>query len=279
MDPASETSAQTRLGVFAGAGELPLRVIENAMAQGYEVYVYALDPKTERLCETLVPKSRIRFLKRPACLDENFRMGHADGLRQAVFAGKVSKWTLVKRPVFDQRTWALWQKQRQFNDDSMMLTLIREFEDEGITVLPQTDFMQGLFAPQGMYTRRKPTPEEQQDIAFGFDLAKEMGRLDVGQTVVVVNGMVLAVEAIEGTDQAIIRTQKWARKKGGVVVKVEKPNQDTRFDVPTVGPRTLKSMKKAGLKVLAIEAGKTIVMEKDRLITLADRWDMTVVGV
>lgn len=274
-----DCSAQERLGLFAGEGALPVSVAQNALAKGLDVVVYALDKRNIPAFKRVVGADRVRFI-RPGLLSRNFAQCHQDGIRQAVFAGKVNKWILLKSPVMDKRAFALFKAQRDFNDDALMLVLIRELEKEGIMVRRQVDFMDGLFVLPCNYTQRIPTPREQQDIEYGFSLAKEMGRLDVGQTVVVHNGMVLAVETIEGTDQAILRTRRWkSRHEGGVVVKVEKPSQDLRFDVPTVGPRTIKTMKKAGLKVLAVEAHKTIVLDMEHLLQLANKWDITFIAV
>jgi UDP-2,3-diacylglucosamine hydrolase len=267
-----------RLVLLAGEGELPVKVAKNAVEKGFDLFVYALDTKNIAAFKQWVPSNRIRLI-RPGLLNRNFEFARQDEIRQAVFAGKVNKWILLRSPIVDKRAMALWQAQKEFNDDAIMHTFIQEFEKEGIIVQRQTDFMEDLLIKPGLYTQRQPTERETQDMELGFSLAKEMGRLDVGQTVIIESGMVLAVETIEGTDQALLRARRWNGKKGGVVVKVEKPNQDLRFDVPTVGPRTLKTMKKAGLKVLAVEAGKTIVLEQETLIRLADKWQMTFIAL
>lgn len=267
-----------RLGIFAGEGELPVAVARSAVAQGYQVYVYCLDKASLRHFKPWIPADRLRFI-RYGLLKHNTELIHSHGIQQAVFAGKVNKWILLKSPMFDSRAFRIWQSLRHFNDDALMLRVVQEFEQEGIEIVPQTQFMPNLLAKPGLYSKRPPTPEEQRDIDLGMRLAKEMGRLDIGQTVVVSQGMVLAVETIEGTDQAIRRSRKWSHGKGGVVAKVEKPNQDLRFDVPTVGPRTLAAMKKAGLTVLAVEADKTILLHQARMVELADQWQMTLVAV
>lgn len=269
---------RTKLGLFAGEGELPVSVALNAMAQGHDVTVYALDKSNMAAFQKAVGRDKVHWI-RPGLLNQNVERLHAHGVAHVVFAGKVNKWILLRSPMLDSRAWALWKAQQHFNDDSIMLTLIRELEREGITVLRQTDYMANLLVAPGLYSERPLTEEEQKDVAFGMALAKEMGRLDVGQTVVVCNRMAIAIEAIEGTDQAILRAKKWVGRKGGVVAKVEKPNQDLRFDVPTVGPRTLRAMRKSGLKVLAVEAGKTIVMDLESMTRLANRWQMSIVAV
>jgi DUF1009 family protein len=130
----------------------------------------------------------------------------------------------------------------------------------------------------GVLTRRPPTRSEEADIAFGWELAKEMGRLDVGQSVAVKERTVLAVEAIEGTDSAIVRAGALCRSGGFVVIKVAKPQQDLRFDVPTVGCSTVETMRRAGGRVLAIEAGKTILIDQEDTLALANRYGMTIVA-
>src|SRR5206468_7466397 len=135
-----------------------------------------------------------------------------------------------------------------------------------------------LLVREGVLTRRKPTPAEEKDIAFGWGLAREMGRLDVGQSVMVRERAVLAVEAIEGTDKAILRAGELCGRNTFVVVKVAKPGQDMRFDVPTVGTDTIESMRRAGGRVLAVEAGKTILIDQEATVALADRCGMTIIA-
>ncbi len=274
----AQENKSIRLALLSGAGDLPVRVAKNAIDQAFTLFAYTMDKSNLRDFRRLLPENQVRFI-RPGMLDRNMQLLKSDGITSVVFAGKVNKWILLKSPLLDGRAIKLWQQQKHFNDDALMLALIRELENENITVLRQTDFMQGLLVPPGVYTQRQPSDLEKSDIQFGLNLAREMGRLDVGQTVVVHNGMVLAVEAIEGTDQAILRAGRWKKTKGGVVAKSEKPGQDLRFDVPTVGIRTLKTMRKSGLSVLAIEANKTITLELDKMIALANRWQMTIIAV
>ena len=140
------------------------------------------------------------------------------------------------------------------------------------------DLCPELLVREGVLTRRRPTAAEERDIEFGWDLAKEMGRLDVGQSVMVKEGAVLAVEAIEGTDLAILRAGELCGRNGFVVVKVAKPKQDMRFDVPTVGTTTIETMKAAGATALAIEAGRTILLDEAETVALADRYGIAIVS-
>jgi DUF1009 family protein len=266
----------TPLALIAGEGALPVMAAASALKQGFPLRVYALDRgNIKALRRVAEHPSHVHYMAFPGLFDQHAARFHADGVGQAVFAGKVNKWILVRAPLLDRRAMGLWKAQRAFNDDAVMHALIGEFEAEGIEVLPQTRFISDLLVMPGVYSQRPPTPDEIRDADLGMTLAKEMGRLDIGQTVVVHQGMVLAVEAIEGTDQAICRAGRWKKGIGGVVAKVEKPSQDHRFDLPTVGPRTLKAMRRSGLRVLAVEAHKTLVLEQDELIRLADRWQMT----
>jgi len=159
-----------------------------------------------------------------------------------------------------------------------LLGLIEEFARDGIQFESALDLCPELLVKSGILTRRPLTARESRDIEFGWELAKEMGRLDIGQSVAVKEGAVLAVEAIEGTDQAILRAGQLCRSGGFTVVKVAKPQQDMRFDVPTVGCTTIESMRQAGGRVLAIEAGKTIFLDEKETLALADRHGITIVA-
>ena len=201
-------------------------------------------------------------------------------------AGKVTKnviytpWRILQLCP-DLRTLQWWYRRTRADnrDDSILLSLISEFERDGMTFASALDFCPELLVKEGILTRRAPTPSEQKDIEFGWTLAKEMGRLDVGQSVAVKELATLAVEAIEGTDRCIERAGQFCRAGGWSLVKVAKPQQDMRFDVPTIGVTTIENLHKAGAKVLAIEAGKTILLDEPDVIALADRYGLTIVAI
>jgi DUF1009 family protein len=180
----------------------------------------------------------------------------------------------------DARMLRYWfrRKRSDNKDDSLLLGLIAEFELDGLHFASALDFCPELLVKAGVLTRRGLSAREEKDVQFGWQLAKEMGRLDVGQSVAVRDCAVLAVEAIEGTDRAILRAGELCPRGGFVVVKVAKPQQDMRFDVPTIGTATLESMRRAGGRVLAIEAGKTIVIDQEHVIALAERYGITLVA-
>ncbi|HVJ66847.1 MAG TPA: UDP-2,3-diacylglucosamine diphosphatase LpxI, partial [Caulifigura sp.] len=168
---------------------------------------------------------------------------------------------------------------RDKKDDTLLLAVIREFERDGIHFHSALDYCPELLVKHGFLTRRQPTAAQWKDIRFGWEMAKEMGRLDVGQTVIVHDTAVIAVEAIEGTDECIRRAGKLCRRGGLTVVKVAKPNQDRRFDVPTIGTQTLQTMREAGCRVLAIEAGMTILLDEAEVIGLADKLGIAIVSL
>ena len=200
-------------------------------------------------------------------------------------AGKVTK-TVIYTPwrwlscLPDWRMLRFWynRRRRDNRDDSILLGIIAEFAADDIVFTSALDLCPELLVPAGILTRRPPSAREEADIAFGWELAREMGRLDVGQSVAVKERAVLAVEAIEGTDQAIARAGTLCRAGGFTVVKVAKPQQDMRFDVPTIGCATIETLHQAGGRVLAIEAGKTIVLDLEKTVELANRHGITIVA-
>jgi hypothetical protein len=192
--------------------------------------------------------------------------------------GKVPKSLLYKSKIIpDLRATKLLLSLKDRSNDSILQAVAKELEKEGIHLLTITSLSSSLLTPEEILTRDKPSKDEWKDIVFGWKIAKEMGRLDIGQTVIVKNQAVMAVEAIEGTDEAIKRGGNLAGE-GAVIVKVSKPNQDMRFDVPTVGPYTLNVMREVKARVLAVEAKKSILLNKDRLIEESDKAGITIVG-
>jgi len=170
-------------------------------------------------------------------------------------------------------------RRRDNRDDSLLAAITSAFDVAGVTICPATDFAPELLASEGVLAGRPLSPAEQADVAFGWQLAKELGRLDIGQTVVVKNRAPLALEAIEGTDECIRRAGRLCGSGGMVVVKVAKPRQDLRFDMPTIGRGTLESLRAAGATVLAIEAGRTILVDPSELAEFACRSGITIVSV
>jgi DUF1009 family protein len=260
------------LALIAGEGRLPKHVLSNALKAGWRVSVAQIGQVghgwlfKQSALVTLPKALKAQCVNvetfAPGLVEQNFRTLNQWGVTHLVFAGKVNKWMLMLDLRLDPLALSWLNSVRAKNDDALMLSLIEAAEAQGFKILPQTAFLQSLLLPEGQLSERPLTEQEQLDAQIGFKLAKTMGQLDVGQTVVVHNGMVLAVEAIEGTDECLKRAGKLARGKGGVVVKVAKPGQDQRFDVPAVGLRTLKTMQKAGLKALVTEAEQTLYLDE-----------------
>jgi DUF1009 family protein len=276
------TPAREPIGLIAGAGRFPFAVVEKARQAGTPVVCVGLvgmaDPALAALCSEYRPLGRISL----GFIIRTFRRG---GVRRWTMAGKVYKhhyfrpWRIF-RLLPDWRALRLWylRNRSDHRDDSLLLALIREFEDAGLQCVSALDLCPELLVRPGVLTKRPPTEVELADIEYGWVLAKETGRFDVGQSVMVREKTVLAVEAIEGTDEAIRRAGTLCRRGGFVVVKVAKPQQDNRFDVPTVGIDTIETMRAAGARVLAIEANRTILLDEAETIARADRYNMTVVA-
>jgi hypothetical protein len=192
-------------------------------------------------------------------------------------AGGITKSNVFDGARLDVKGIAVFGKLLIFHDDDILSAVARELEREGITVVSPTVYLPELLAPPGCLTRRRPSKGEVGDIEFGWMVAKELGRLDIGHCVVVRRKTVLAVEAIEGTDRAIRRGGELAKERA-VVVKVCKPNQDLRFDLPAVGPETIKVMSSVNATVLAVEAGNTLIFDKEEMIALADANGIAIVS-
>jgi len=203
----------------------------------------------------------------------------SNGAEYCVFAGKVEKAPVLAGLKFDARAVKILARVRDFTDIELMGELVRELEREGFDVLPQTEILERYVVEARVYTKRKPTKTERDDIAFGMEKARGLAALGIGQTVVVRKKSVLAAEALEGTDDTVRRGAKLAEGKGGVVVKAMKPGQDKRFDIPTVGLATLRLVLSGGLKVLALEAGSSFLIDREEVIAAANGGKLTVVGV
>jgi UDP-2,3-diacylglucosamine hydrolase len=200
------------------------------------------------------------------------------GVKDVLMAGGIKKTRLFAGGIPDMRAIGMFAKMIHKKDDSILRAVAQELESEGITVRESTLYLENIVASAGILTKRKPSKEERQDIEFGWQMAKDIGRLDIGQTVVVKDQAVLAVEAIEGTDEAIRRGGLLCGK-GAVVVKVCKPHQDLRFDLPAIGTATIKTMEQVNASCLAVEAGKTIIIDQVAVVSYADRAGIAIVAM
>ncbi len=263
------------IGLIAGDGELPVKHAQAAAEQGYDLFAISYSPSNRRQLEKYCKKV---FPCGPGEVQKAVDLMTNEGVSQITFLGKVSKGILFRNLRLDSRALRMLKAASRLNDNSVMLYIIEDLAKDGISVLDQTLFIKELFPKKGVIGRIQPTEEQMADIKYGFQIAKGIGRLDLGQTVVSQNKMILAVETIEGTDRAIERGCRLGNGKA-TVVKVSKPEQDRRFDMPAVGLRTLKTMKKYGANVLAIEAGETFAVEIDKMIEFVDKNNMVFMAV
>lgn len=270
-----ELTIHKRIALIAGDYSLPVRLADEAKRKGHSVVAISLSSVNRNDLKSVCEKV---YAAGPGELQKIVDILHYENLKQLVFIGKVHKGMLFKNPKLDKRAIATLKAAKKLNDDQIMYMAIEELQKEGIEVIDQSMFIQDLLPDKGVIGTIQPTKEQLADIEYGFHIAKEMGRLDIGQSVVVQNKMILAIEAIEGTDRAIERGAKLGNGHA-VVVKVSKPNQDKRFDIPAVGINTLMTMKKYGAKVLAVEAGETFVVEKEQMIKFANKHKMVFLAV
>ena len=262
------------LGLIAGSGAYPLLVAKSARAAGVTKIVAAAfvgetDPRLEKLVDE-IEWIRVGQLGRLVSY-----FGRA-GVDRAMMAGQIAPKNLFAlRP--DLKALLLLARLKRRNAETIFGAIADELARGGVELLPGYAFLDEYLAAAGLIAGPAVTPRQQADLAFGVQIAKEMSRLDVGQAVVVKNGTVLAVEAFEGTDEAIKRGGTLGRKDA-VVVKVSKANQDMRFDVPVIGPQTVATAAEAHIRVIAVEAGRTLLLEKEELIAAAQRHRISIVG-
>jgi DUF1009 family protein len=264
-----------KLGLIAGNGKFPIIFANEAKREGLELVAVAHRGETPEEIENVVADVTWIYVGQ---LGKMIRSFHRAGVSRAVMAGGIRKVKLLRNFRPDLRGARFLAKIKSREDDALLRGVAEELAGEGIQILESTLCLAHIVAQKGALTQRVPTAAQWYDIRLGFNMAKEIGRLGIGQTVVVKNQVVLAVEAVEGTDAAIQRGGALA-KSGCVVVKVSKPQQDMRFDVPAIGVETIRNIRAVGGAVLAVEAGKTILLEKEELLRDADAAHVAVVGV
>jgi DUF1009 family protein len=284
---AAPGAAPPKMGLVAGWGDFPLAVARALRRQGYQIYCLGIrghaNPQLASVCDDF---REIGIAK----LGGQIRYFRRHGVRRATMAGKIFKAQML----FHKWGWVYhlpdWRCCRTFyphfltrtkdrKDDTLLTSVVDCYAEDGIVFAPATDFAPELLVKLGTLTRRRPSSAQRKDIEFGWQMAKEMGRLDIGQTVAVKGQAALAVEAVEGTDACIQRAGQLCEQGGFTVVKVAKPQQDMRFDVPTIGVGTVRNLVEAGGQVLAVEADKTIIVDEAAVVQFADRHRLTIVAV
>jgi len=263
------------IGLIAGNGRFPIIFADNAKRLGYSVSAVAHIGETAPELEQHV--ERIHWIK----IGQFNKLIHAlkaDGIQQAVMLGGIKKTHVFTTVRPDFRALALASRLRVWKDDAILREIAAELEREGIQIRESTFGLTGILVEEGPLTKRTPSKKEWDDIHFGWDMAREIGRLDIGQCVVIKDSVVVAVEAVEGTDETIRRAGALGRE-GVVVVKRCKPQQDLRFDLPAAGPKTIDTMESVHASVLAIEAGRSVLLDRDEMLRKAERAGIAIVGV
>ncbi|MEA2060482.1 MAG: UDP-2,3-diacylglucosamine diphosphatase LpxI [Thermodesulfobacteriota bacterium] len=264
-----------KIGLIAGGGQFPLLFAAAAAKKGYQVHAAAYVNEASQDIEKYVASVEWLFLGQ---LGRLIRFFKKNDITQVVMMGSVKKTRIFTDIKPDLKAMAFIAKMRHTHDDSVLRAFAVRLEREGIAIKPSTFLLPELIAPKGCWTKRNPGRAEKKDIRTGWRMAKEIGRLDIGQCVIVSNGTVLAVEAAEGTDAAIRRGGALA-ESGAVVVKLSKPNQDLRFDLPSSGTQTIKTMQESGASLLVLEAGKTIAFDREEMVRQANSHNISIIAL
>jgi len=267
-------SSEKPLGLVAGEGRAPVYFVVKLLEKGVPLVAVTFSEEAyRRLLETGARVFRVRmgqFGKLLGILKDN-------GVEEVTFLGKIEKPRALREALPDLRALLLWRRLASRNDDAILRAVSEEFEREGFRVVSPAEKLPELLTPEGVLTRRAPSSEEWEDIRWGFSIARRIGELDIGQCVIVKERMVVAVEAMEGTDETIRRAGRYRR--GVVVIKILKPTQDPRLDLPSAGAETVRVMREAGARVLALEAGKSLFFDREEAVREADQAGISIVGV
>ena len=267
-----ETTPSAGWGLIAGNGRFPFLVLDGARSQGIEMAVIAL--KEEASPELEKAAKRLHWVSLGE-LSKAIDLMQREGVKRAVMAGQVKHNKIFSSIRPDWKLAKLLFALPRKNTDSLIGAVAKVLEEEGIQLVDSTLFLKPLLPQPGVLTRRAPSEHEAADMEYGLGVARHIAAMDIGQTVVVADRACVAVEAMEGTDDTIARASRFANGKPLVVVKVSKPRQDMRFDVPVVGLPTVESMKQAGATALAIDANHTLLFDREQLIALADAAGIT----
>jgi len=268
-----------KLGIIAGSGQFPLRVAEEAKRKGLYVAVLGIKGVTDAAIDKIADAVHYFPLGQ---IDKPIALFKKAGIARCVMAGKVQHSSLFGGVLPDLRAMKLLARLKDKRTDTILAAVAEEFAKDGIELMPSAAYLEHLVARAGVLTARKPSAAEQADSDLGWRAAKAVAGFDIGQTVVVREGAVIAVEAMEGTDACIRRAAEIARAHGTrpalVVVKVAKPKQDLRYDLPVLGLGTLDTLKDCLVTALALEADKTLIFDKDEFIRRADAMKLAIVA-
>ncbi len=261
------------IGLIAGEGEFPIILAQSLKKRNYQVVAVCFSKNQEKTLKKVIKDVYEIPIGQ---LNKLIKIFKDKKVKNLVFLGKIDKSLALRLSVPDLRALSLWRSLKNREDNTILKAVAEELEKEGFKVRSPAEFLDEFLTPEGVLSKREPTPEEWEDIKYGFYIAKQIGALDIGQCVVVKNKMTVVVEAMEGTDATILRAGKL--RKETVVVKVAKPVQDLRLDLPVIGLKTMENLVKAGAKVLVLEAGKTFFLQREKALKLADKHKIAVVG-
>jgi DUF1009 family protein len=264
-----------RIGLIAGSGQFPIIFSKKAKSKGFSVYAAAYLNEADKSLEDNVDEIEWMHLGQLKRLINFFKKHNVS---EAVMMGAIRKTRMFSDVKPDMKAISLFAGMRHTHDDGLLSAFARTLEKEGIKIRSSTFLLPDLLAKEGCWTKRKPNKSEKADIELGWKYAKAIGRLDIGQCIVIGSRSVLAVEAIDGTDATIKRGGKLG-EGNAVVVKVCKPDQDVRFDIPAVGAKTIETMHEVDAKILAIEAGKAVVFDREEMIALANKFGIAIVAI
>lgn len=263
------------IGLLAGGRNFPVMVARGVKEAGHRLVVANFPGHTNPGVLEYADVSRDMKLGKLGKLMDFLK---GEGVEQVIMCGAINKSKFMDFCNFDMRALKLLFKMKNKGDAQLLRTVSEEFAREGMEVIPAHVFQTELLTPEGVLTKRQPTPEEWEDLRFGWTMAKELGRLDVGQSMVVHAGVVAAVEALEGTDEAIRRGTQLGGKDC-VVIKVFKPGQQQRVDLPAAGLETIRTMARGKAVCLGIEAGKSLFFDREEAVREADRAGIAIVGL
>ena len=271
-----------KIGLIAGEGKMPVYIAQKATAQGYEVYVAGAKGNAKE--EDFKNCARVFQSFRLGQLGAGIRFFQEHGVTRVVMAGRVQHTSIFSNLMPDLRGAKFLASLKNMQTKNILSRIMDEFKKDGIEFEHSALFLEDFMPQKGLLSARKPTEEEEKTVSFGYKIAKAIAALDIGLTCVVSQNAVIAVEGMEGTDRCILRAgelyKNSAEKKSAVaVVKVARPDQDSRFDLPVIGKGTLESLHRAGFEVLAFEAGKTLVLDLEEVIRLADKYHISLLAV
>ncbi|HYR87306.1 MAG TPA: UDP-2,3-diacylglucosamine diphosphatase LpxI [Terriglobia bacterium] len=269
-------ASSSKYGLIAGNGKFPFLVLEAARSQGIDMVVAAIKEETFPEIEQHAKTVHWLSLGQLGKLIKTFK---SEGVDHAVMAGQVKHKQIFSSIVPDLKMIQLLASLATKNTDSLIGAVARVLENEGIQLIDSTLFLRPLLPDPGVLTRRAPSEEEKRDLDYGYKIARELGRLDLGQSVAVTDGACIALEAMEGTDAVMERAASLVNGRPLRIVKLAKPNQDLRFDVPVIGPATVRLMARLSVSALAVEAGKTLMIDREELIREADAQGIAIVAV